>query len=191
MINWIPQPLSAYLHLIINDLVMRPLITTLAILLALTCSCEKKPTLEGEIHIFLLSDAATQDPLWETEESNLVRELVPLIEYKDILSYDSVDFIFKISNTAQENLEGQESNLHSRAFVVVANGENIYTGYFWASYSSASCPWLTIDPIHAQYSGELRTALGYPWLMEDMSIPDRRNDGRILSILRHDRKLIE
>jgi hypothetical protein len=27
--------------------------------------------------------------------------------------------------------------------------------------------------------------------MEGMSIPDRRNDGRILSILRHDRKLIE
>ena len=82
---------------------MRPLITTLAILFALTCSCEKKPTLEGEIHIFLLSDAATQDPLWETEESNLVRELVPLIEYKDILSYDPVDHIFKISSTVQEN----------------------------------------------------------------------------------------
>lgn len=170
---------------------MRPLITTLAILFTLTCSCEKKATLEGEIHIFLLSDAATQDPLWETEESNLVRELVPLIEYKDILSYDSVDHIFKISSTAQENLEGQESNLHSRAFVVVANGENIYTGYFWASYSSAICPWLTIDPIHAQYAGELRTELGYPWLMEDMNIPDRRNDVRILSILRHDRKLID
>jgi hypothetical protein len=171
---------------------MRLLLLTLAFLIVLSVSCEEKNTIhEGGIHIYLLSDHESLDPLWEIDESTIVPEESPVIRYEDILSYDPKSYVFKISSSAQESLKGKESSIHSRPFVLVANKEYIYTGYFWAAYSSAICPWLTIDPIHAQYTGELKTELGYPGLMEGMSIPDRRNDGRILSILRHDQKLIE
>jgi hypothetical protein len=171
---------------------MRYVLLTLAFLTVLSLSCERKNTIQEEgIHIYLLSDHETLEPLWEIDESTIMPEKSPIIKYEDILSYDLKSHAFKISSSAQESLKGKESTIHSRPFVLVADKEYIYTGYFWASYSSAICPWLTIDPIHAQYAGELRTELGYPWLMEDMSIPDRRNDERILSILRHDGKLID
>ena len=171
---------------------MRLFLTILAFLSILSISCEEKNTIrEDGIHFYLLTDPESLDPLWEIDESTIVPEESPIIGYEDILSYDTRNHAFKISSSAQERLKGKESNIHSRPFVLVADKEYIYTGYFWASYSSAICPWLTIDPIHAQYAGELRIELGYPWMMEGMSIPDRRNDVRILSILRHDRKLIE
>ena len=171
---------------------MRLFLVSLAFLIVLSVSCEKKNTIdEGGIHIYLLADHDSLDPLWEIDESTIVPEQEPIIRYEDILSYDSKNHTFKISSAARESLKGKESSIHSRPFVLVANKEYIYTGYFWAAYSSAICPWLTIDPIHAQYAGELRITLGYPWLMEGMNIPDRRNDGRILNILRQDRKLIE
>jgi len=171
---------------------MRLLLVSIAFLSVLSVSCENKNTIdEGGIYIYLLADHESLDPLWEIDESTIVPEEKPIIQYEDILSYDSKSHTFKISSAAQESFKGTESSIHSRPFVLVANNEYIYTGYFWAAYSSAICPWLTIDPIHAQYAGELRIALGYPWLMEDMSIPDRRNDGRILNILRQDGKLIE
>lgn len=171
---------------------MRIIVLTLAFLTILSVSCEEKKTSrEGGIQIYLLSDYESYQPSMRINEGTVLREKEPLIRYTDILSYDSRNYSFNITNSAQDILKDKELNLHSRAFVLVANHENIYTGYFWASYSSSICPWLTIDPIHAQYAGELTVQLGYPGLMEGMSIPDRRNDGRILSILRHDRKLIE
>jgi len=171
---------------------MRLLIPILVFLSLISVSCEKKNTVHEEgIHIYLLSDHESLDPLWENDESTILPEENPIITYADILSYNPKSHIFKISSSAQESLKGKESEIHGRPFVLVANKEYIYTGYFWASYSSAICPWLTIDPIHAQYSGELRIELGYPWMMEDMIIPDRRNDERILGIMRQDRKLID
>jgi hypothetical protein len=171
---------------------MRLFLASLGFIIMLSVSCEKKNTIdEGGIQIYLLADHESLDPLWEIDESTIVPEEEPIIQYEDILSYDPKGHAFKISSSAQESFKSKESSIHSRPFVLVANNEYIYTGYFWAAYSSAICPWLTIDPIRAQYAGELRIALGYPWLMEDMSIPDRRNDTRILNILRQDRKLID
>ncbi len=171
---------------------MRLILLILAFLTVISVSCEKKKNSgEGGIQIYLLSDYETYQPSMRIDEGTILREKDPLIRYTDILSYDSRNYSFNITNSAQDILKDKELNLHSRAFVLVANQENIYTGYFWASYSSSICPWITIDPIYAQYAGELRVELGYPGLMEGMSIPDRRNDESILSILRHDRKLIE
>jgi hypothetical protein len=170
---------------------MRLYLPAIALLLIFGSSCEKqKPGVEGEIGIHLLSHQQTLDPLWEVDENTLTTEDIPLIRYEDILSYDPEKHIFRISSDAREGLKGQEMDLHNRAFAVKADEELIYTGYFWASFSSSICPWLTIDPIHAAYTGELRVELGYPGWMEEMRIPDRRNDRRVLDILRRDGKLV-
>jgi hypothetical protein len=146
-------------------------------------------TSEGKIHIYLLEDQESRVPLWEIETADITLQDRPFINYGDILFYNASEYTFKITESAQERMEGEE--LHSRTFALVADGEIIYTGYFWASYSSSSCPWLTIDPIRAQYAGELGVSLGYPGFTEGMNIPDHRNDKRIINILRQDRKLKE
>jgi hypothetical protein len=53
------------------------------------------------------------------------------------------------------------------------------------------CDWLVIDPL--DYSGrhELKVKLGYPGLVEGDVIPDKRNDEKLLDVLRMDNKLIE
>ena len=169
---------------------MRLFLPAIALFLVFGSSCEKQePGVEGELNIYLLSHQETLDPLWEVDENTLHPEDTPLLRYADILSYDPDRHVFRISSDAREGLKGKEMDLHTRAFVLQANEELIYTGYFWASFSSSICPWVTIDPIHAAYAGELRVELGYPGWMEGMSIPDRRNDRRILNILRQDGKL--
>jgi hypothetical protein len=171
---------------------MRLILLPLAFLIITSISCERKKTMaEGEIQIYLLSDHASQEPLWETNERAIILEDIPLIDYTDIYSYDARKHSFKITASAQETFKSPENTLHTRTFALVANHEIIYTGYFWSSLSSAICPWLIIDPLHTGITGELTVQLGYPCLMDGMNIPDRRNDERILSILRHDRKLIE
>ena len=171
---------------------MRFVLLSLFFLAFLHSSCEKKNTMQvGELDIYLLSDQDSPEALWEMEENKITLEDTPFIKYEEIISYHAVDHIFKITMSAMERMESRGNSLHRCTFAMVANDEIIYTGYFWAAFSSAICPWLTIDPIHARYTGELHVQLGYPGLMEGMSIPDRRNDERILRILRHDRKLID
>lgn len=171
---------------------MRPVIVTLAILIALTVSCEKKKTThQGAIHIYLLSGYESYEPSSRINENKAVLEKEPLIHYTDIISYDPRNHTFKISASAQDTFKSRGQTINTRAFALVANREIIYTGYFWPSYFSSMCDWLTIDPIYAEYSGELTVQLGYPGLLDEWDIPDRRNDQRILSILRQDHKLIK
>ena len=171
---------------------MRFVLLSLIFLACLISSCEKKNTVQdGELNIYLLSDQDPKEELWEIDENKITLEENPFIFYEDIISYNAMDHTFMITESASVRIGSRGNSLHRSTFAMVANKEIIYTGYFWAAFSSAICPWLTIDPIHAQYAGELHVQLGYPGLLEGMSIPDRRNDERILRILRHDRKLID
>lgn len=171
---------------------MRFVLLSLIFLACLNNSCEHKNTIQdGALNIYLLADQDSREALWEIDESKITLEENPFIKYEDIISYNAVNHIFKITTSARDRIGSRGNSLHTCTFAMVANEKIIYTGYFWAAFSSAICPWLTIDPIHAQYAGELHLQLGYPALMEGMSIPDRRNDERILRILQHDKKLID
>ncbi len=169
---------------------MRIILPMLVLLTLLGVSCEKNTTSPvGEIHIYLLSAYESYYLSSRINENKAVLEKEPLIDYRDIISYDSRNHTFKISSYAQNTFKSRGQTIYTSAFALVANREIIYTGYFWPSFFSSTCDWLTIDPIHAEYSGELAVQLGYPGLIDGWDIPDRRNDQRILSILRRDQKL--
>jgi hypothetical protein len=171
---------------------MRCVLLSVIFLACLNSSCEKKNSFpDGALNIYLLSDQDSREALWEIDETKITLEEKPLINYKDIMSYDPGAHVFKITSSARDRIKSLANSLHTCTFAMVADKEIIYTGYFWASFSSAICPWLTIDPIFAQYAGELKVQLGYPGVMEGISIPDRRNDERLLGILRHDGKLLD
>jgi hypothetical protein len=75
------------------------------------------------------------------------------------------------------------------AFAIKANDTLVYTGYFWPSYSSVSCDWVVVDPNMTGIGNTMQVSLGYPGLIQGKIIQDKRNDKRIVQILREDRKL--
>jgi len=100
-------------------------------------------------------------------------------------------YSFKVSDRIAGWLNDFENNLiHGSAFALTIDKEVIYTGYFWASFSSLMCDWIIIDPLNISGKNELTVKLGYPGMVVGDTIPDKRNDKRLLDVLRMDNKLI-
>lgn len=113
-----------------------------------------------------------------------------LIKDSEILSYDQVNYTFKISAKKANWLNDFEKNAtHGKAFALTVDKNVIYTGYFWASFSSSMVDWVVIDPLNYGGDNTLTVELGYPGLMPQMVIPDLRNDKRIIDLLRSTNRL--
>ncbi len=153
-------------------------------------SADPNKNITGSIEIYLLDDY-TKGFYGEINEGSVVTKKTPLIEYSDIISYDKSTYTFKLSDDAQQVVQDLEVPLDGLAFAVMANDELIYTAYFWTPLSSMICYWTVSYSISYSLNEnlELPIKLGYP--ADNGSIPDKRNDSRLLSILRNDGKLIE
>ena len=161
-----------------------------ALLLFSPTGCEKwGGDAEGDVELYLLESYLTEDESCAIEFSSVKVREEPLIGYSDIKSYNSKKHIFSISDAAAGVVTDQVHSVNGLAFAVVANDEVVYTGYFWPSYSSATCQWIVIDPLMISGDNELSVALGYPGLMDGAYIPDERNNEKILDIFRRDGKL--
>jgi hypothetical protein len=155
-------------------------------------SCEKVNSETGSgVEFYLLESFETMEQSCGIEAESVVLADKPLVYYSDILSYHSGDYYFKITEEARASIDSLEHSVSGLAFAVTAEGELVYTGYFWPSYSSASCDWLIIDPIIPATMNKIWLKLGYPGLREGAVIPDERNNEKILTILKRDGKLID
>ena len=176
---------------------MKPKILFISLFVALNCifiACDKNENTNsqnGSVELFLLNSYKTIGPTNQIDEKTIVTKSLPLVTYSDFQSYDPSTFTFKISNTAKESIKSLKHSVNGIAFAIKANNELIYSGYFWPSYSSASCSWVVIDPMRLSLDNELNVRLGYPGLIEGQVIPDKRNDIRILDIFTSDDKLIK
>ncbi|KKQ32938.1 MAG: hypothetical protein US49_C0004G0042 [candidate division TM6 bacterium GW2011_GWF2_37_49] len=141
------------------------------------------------VEIYLLKAYKTVENSQKIDQKSVVLKNSPVVKYSDILSYNSDNHTFKVSDRALDAIKNIDHSVFGVAFAVTANGRVVYTGYFWPSYSSASCNWVTIEPFMAEYTKELKVTLGYPGDWE--GVEDRRNDERIISILSRDKKLIK
>ncbi|MEE4115136.1 MAG: hypothetical protein V2I37_03155 [Marinilabiliaceae bacterium] len=151
-------------------------------------SCEKYDTdIEGDVDIYLLSQYQTEYIGSAILNEGLVLSEEPAISYSEILKYNSHDFTFKLKQSAIDRIEDKFGS----AFAVTVDGEVIYTGYFWAAFSSATVDWIVIDLVLGLEDDEITVQLGYPWLFDEWNIPDKRNDRRILSVFARDKKLID
>jgi predicted small secreted protein len=174
----------------------RPILLIALFVLIQWCftACDKKENTNpgnGEVELFLLDSYKTVGSTNQIDEKTVVTQASPLVAYSDIQSYDSRTCTFKLSDRAKEDIKNLEHSVHGIAFAVKANNVLVYTGYFWPSYSSASCDWVVADPGMLLLGNEISVRLGYPGLHEGQIIPDKRNDQRILDIFASDGKLIE
>ena len=155
-------------------------------------SCEKNESSvnsNGKVELYLIHNYSRIDHSSQINENTVVTEKAPLINYSDIISYDSTKCIFELTDRAIEAIKDLEHSVHGLAFAIKANDALIYTGYFWPSYSSASCDWVVIDPFMTSIGNKIQVRLGYPGLVQGQTIQDKRNDGRIIQILKQDNKL--
>ncbi|MEN6618439.1 MAG: hypothetical protein ABFC28_02925 [Rikenellaceae bacterium] len=168
------------------------LISMIGMLGVFVAGCDKNgnsnPT-TGFVELYLLDSYKTVGNTNQIDESSIVTKANPLVAYSDILSYDSSNYTFKISDKAKTAIKNTNHSVHGIAFAIKANNVLIYSGYFWPSYSSASCDWVVIDPIMVDINNELKVEMGYPGLLPEGTIPDKRNDQRILDIFESDHKL--
>ncbi len=141
------------------------------------------------VELYLLDSFSTIGHSTQIDETSVVAASVPLLRYSDFISYDSDEYIFKITGSAQQKIDNLEHSTHGIAFAIMADHTLIYTGYFWPSFSSASCDWVVIDPCLSSIGNKLQVRLGYPGYNPAFPIPDKRNDERILRIFRQDHKL--
>jgi hypothetical protein len=159
------------------------------IILIIFSSCNKYRDIEGTVDFYLLESYETLDNSCGIDESTVETKNKPFIKYDDLLSYNSKRHYFKISDNAIKSIKNMDLSVFGIAFGIKANNELIYTGYFWPSYSSASCDWIVIDPLMISNNGKLYIKLGYPGEFENNPVIDKRNDESILNIFKRDRKL--
>lgn len=154
--------------------------------------CEKEDRNESapdKVELYLIHSYSRINNTTQIDENSVVTEKKPFISYSDFLSYDSTACVFELSDRATEAVKNIEYSSYGIAFAVKANDTLIYTGYFWSSYSSESCDWIVIDPLMATLGNEIEVKLGYPFLVPGQTIPDKRNDRRVIRIFKHNDKL--
>ena len=163
------------------------------VILILCSGCRKNTeTIPGnEVAIYLLKSFEKEDNSCQIREETVILEKEELIAYADLLAYHPKTYHFDISENAISRLETLQFPVDGIGFGVLAAGELIYTGYFWPSYSSASCQWTVIDPLLVGLNKTLKVRQGYPGKFDESYIPDRRNDRRITSIFKRDGKLVD
>ncbi len=165
-----------------------PEVFLLAILTLIACQKDDSKMAADGMEFFLLVSYQTIGQSCQIDERTIITEDEPVIFYPELLTYNPNTYTFELSESAKARIKALEQSTTGIAFAVLAGRQLVYTGYFWPGYSSASCNWVTIDPIFLDLG--MTVKLGYPGPVDGQEIPDRRNDPAIIKILERDNKLI-
>lgn len=171
---------------------IRNFLIGLILFAALALGCEKEDdNIAGKrADIYRLADYKTADSSARIIDSTVTLSDSIIIPFEQMVSYNKHTHTFTVTERMAGRLnDTEEDPIHGTAFAVTVDQQVIYTGYFWAGYSSATCDWVTIDPLNYNGRNELEVSLGYPWPFEE--VPDHRNDKRILEVFRSHGKLVE
>ena len=154
-------------------------------------SCEKTEVPSGTtLEFYILEDYQTYDYM-KIDENTAVLSDSALIKYDSIVSYNTKTYSFKITDSTINYNSREFSPLLGKAFAVTIDKQVIYTGYFWSGFMSSGCDWIIVDLVQYELKNKLIVRLGYPGLVDGDIIPDKRNDERILELLKKDNKLLE
>lgn len=145
------------------------------------------PTIENGFSIYLLAQNIPPEQL--AILSHLELENIPVLSINDIATYAKATHEIELTASGYERIHSLSVPTNGRAFAVCVNGDPIYSGAFWAGYSSQSFDGIVIDPIYATKEHPvIQIQLGYPgpaFFHGD----DPRSDPRILQALEQAGKL--
>jgi len=165
------------------------LIVMLLLGLVLLSGCGKRK--EPAFGIFpILTEMMAEDVL-AVSMDNLTLDDTPLLTMEDVVSYQPGNHELTLTDDAVSRLGWRNIPLDGLPFVLVAQGERVYTGAFWTPISSLSYSG-TVGMLSLEEDAvTLRFDLGYPASPELFEGVDLRNDARILEAFSEAGKLIE
>ncbi|MDP2918747.1 MAG: hypothetical protein Q8O43_00810 [Dehalococcoidia bacterium] len=112
----------------------------------------------------------------------------PLIAMEDVISYSGTDHEIELTASAYDRLRRIGVPVWGKVFVVCVNRQPVYSGAFWAIYSSQSFDGVIILTPLPPGKNAIRIELGYPGA-GFFKGEDPRSDGAILESLRKAGKL--
>jgi hypothetical protein len=113
------------------------------------------------------------------------------IAYKDIIGYDTTNYTFLIDSTVIRKIRNYFFPSAGLPFTVNVDGEIIYRGMFFPSYSNSLQDGLIIDPEESLIGNKLTVRKETGWCATALPSEDLRNDKRIIAVLQRDHKLIK
>lgn len=180
--------------------------------IVLISGCKKQEVEDPAMGFYLLEDYETSGkmlPFWQYDEgypsqqiinSTVVTSSVPVIEFTDIISYDSAKHLFKLTDSAFVKVSRLPKSLSDGlSFALKVDNQIIYTGYFFSFFSSFSCDWncAVLRIGRTNYEG-MEIILSYPFSgffsKEDFPhIQDFNtiNDPRLIEFFEKNTKLVK
>jgi hypothetical protein len=152
-------------------------------------SCEKdvknEEEIKGNVYFYLLKSYETKNNSSEIITGTAQIADKPLIEYKDIISYNSDLSVYNISKKARGKILSLITDVSGPAFAVTVDKKIVYAGYFWPVTSSLSCDWTNIDPLFIDFWDGLKVMPG-----DNRDEANPANDSILIEIFKRDKKLI-
>jgi hypothetical protein len=169
-----------------KNVVMRPILYFLTI--AIIClSCKKENAKGGdtvEVYLFKRSQLVTGkcqiDPLLSVLQDTAI------IKNQDILEYSQSNYQFKLTDLAIQKVKTFPD---FTSFAVTVDRKVIYYGFFKPSISSSSCDHSITMDLDRTSGNKIDLRLGYPSLMQGVTIDDERNNSKLIATLRNQGKL--
>ncbi|MCX5971816.1 MAG: hypothetical protein NTV14_10015 [Coprothermobacterota bacterium] len=121
--------------------------------------------------------------------SHLELETEPILSNQDIVTYTQATHEIVLTASAAERIQSLHAPTSGLAFAVCVDGQPVYAGAFWPSYSSQSYDGVAIDPVLVSKERPVvQIQLGYPG-PDFFRGEDPRSDPRVLKALQQDGKL--
>jgi hypothetical protein len=143
----------------------------------------EEPTSADGFSIYLIAQKISADQLASVRLGDLELASQPILSGSDIIRYSKETHEIELMASAAERIQRLYVPTSGRPFVVCVGREPIYSGAFWALYSSQSFDGIVIETtLVTQDHPSLRIQLGYP-ASEFFTGKDYRSDPRILRAL--------
>jgi hypothetical protein len=165
---------------------MRPLLIMLTVaVFNLSCSSDQVSTGE-KVEIYLLKSFQTVAGKCQIDPDLSVLQDTALVADQEILAYATSTYKFRLAPTAIQRIK----DLFDRTpFALTIDKQVVYYGFFKPSISSSSCDHSITMDFAWPSSNEIFLKLGYPAQLPGVAIEDKRNDARLLALLKKQGKL--
>ena len=148
---------------------MRPIFFFLTIVI-FCISCKKEYVKGGEaVEVYLLKRSQLVTGRCQIDPLLSVLQDTAIIKNQDILEYSQSKYEFKLTETVDKQV--------------------IYYGFFKPSVSSSSCDHSITMDLDWTSGNKINLRLGYPSLMQSVTIDDERNHSMLIATLRNQGKL--
>jgi hypothetical protein len=163
------------------------LLLKISILIIILNSCHKEKHATGsEVEMYLLQAYQLETGKCKVDPSSAVLEEVPVVSNDDILEYSRSTYSYKLSNSAFLKVKA----LHPRTpFAITVDKKVIFFGIYMPLYMSSTCAHSITMYEMGIPDKEVFFELGYPGLMQGVTIDDQRNNDLIIQAFRKQGKL--